>query len=81
MNLRGVVDAQNSISLGGANLALALDEVEETLSANSAVEEPASCGDIVLCAMACCQSLINPRNGKGVLGKMLLFIQKSEIVL
>jgi hypothetical protein len=69
MNLRGVVDPQSNISLGGANSALAMNEVEDVLSANSAVEDPVNCGDIVLCAMACCQSLINPRNGNGVLGR------------
>lgn len=69
MNLRGVVNSQNHITVGGVSTSLALDEVEDVPSANSTVEDPANCGDMVLCAMACCQSLINPRSGKGVLGK------------
>ena len=66
MNLRGVVDP-SSVDIDG-KVAL-VDDVEEVLSANSTLESADACGDVVLSVMACCQSLIRPNNGCGVLGK------------
>ena len=69
MNFRGVVAPQD-VSIDGTNPTVVNEVgVEEVLSANSSLEDVSECNDMVICGMASCQSLINLRQGSGVLGE------------